>query len=207
MIYLTKRDKQFLYDLYRVKYLNTKRISRLFGSYKSTMRRLKQLRDERYINVIDYINSRESVYNVGKKYCILIGLPWEGFTKTDKLLHCLACADYYFYMRDQIKNIYFEKVYKFSGGIFRPDIVLETFKRWYLVEIDLCNRRFEQKVRTWENFYTSQAFKLHFKKFPPIVIVTTNISKVKSDIENAQKIKLNYIYKDMKDIENWIYKY
>ena len=208
MFYQTKRDIEFLRDLYNVKYINSNRVHRLFGNYKSSMRRLKQLRDENLIHVIDYLNDRQFVYMVSKKYCISINQPCEGFTKTDKLLHYLAICDYYFYMKDQIKNIYFEKVYKFSEGTFRPDLVVETLTgKWLLVEIDLCNRRFEQKVATWESFYLSQAFKLHFPKFPPIIIVTTNITKVKADIEKAQKIKLNYIYKDLKEIENWKYKY
>lgn len=208
MIYLTNRDHRFLHDLYTIKYLNTKRIFKLFGNYGSSMRRLKQLRDENYIHIIDYINNRELVYTVSKKYCISINQSWEGFVKTDKLLHYLACADYYFYVRDQIKNIYFEKVYKFSGGTFRPDIVYQTTSnKWIFVEIDLSNRRFEDKVKTWELYYTTQAFKQHFAKFPPIIIVSTNPDKVRNIIEKAQKIKLNYIYKSMDEVSNWSYKY
>lgn len=188
------------------------RITKLYGNYKSAARRIKQLRDDNYVHVIDYLNCREHVYCVSKRYCIKENLSCCDIIKTDKLIHYLAIADYYFFVvPDKVNEIYFEKVYKFNyeghNYSFRPDIVMSIGDKWHLVEIDLCNRRFEDKVVTWEAFYKSYSYKLHFAKFPPIIIVSTNVEKVRKIIDHEKKLGLNYIYKDYKDVMKWEYKY
>lgn len=123
----------------------------------------------------------------------------------------MACADFYFYVKPKgINSIHLENQYYFTLNhkkyTFRPDILVEI-DRYYLVEIDLSNRRFEKKIKTWEVFYQSAAYKQYFEKYPPIIIVSTNVKKVQKIIENNKKIELNYVYKNYKEVGGWLYKY
>lgn len=62
-------------------------------------------------------------------------------------------------------------------------------------------------MRRWEQFYKTENYKKYFDIFPPILIISTNIDKVKDDIDSIKQIELNYSYKNYKDIKNWKYKY
>lgn len=208
---LVLRDLNFLHDLYLVKYLNSSRATKLFGTYTNCMNRLKILTKNGYIKPIDRTTNGEFVYCVTKKTCTFLELDYKTIYKTDKLNHYLACADFYFSLKDKpIKNFQLEQQFYFSHNgrkySFRPDIVL-LIDRWYLVEIDLTCRRFESKIDTWEKFYTTYAFEKTFDKFPPIIIVTINPSKVQDIIDKNKIIDLNYVYKNYYEIKEWKFKY
>ncbi len=76
-----------------------------------------------------------------------------------------------------------------------------------LVEVDLSNRRFKEKVKRWEQFYTNGSYKKYFDIFPPILIISTNHEKARSVIDSVSKEGLNYSYKNYEDVKNWSYKY
>lgn len=107
----------------------------------------------------------------------------------------------YFGLDEQISYKYQGKVYK-----FRPDILL-CADRWYLVEIDLSNKRFEDKIKKWEGYFLSGMFRSKFDLFPPIFIVSNNLEKVRTIIDKHKTVELNYAFKDIKDINNNQYKY
>lgn len=210
---LVERDLIFLLDLYYIKYINSKRVANLFGNYNSAMRRLRILQKEGLIQNIDFLLNGEKVYCLTKKGFGKICKDNYSINKTDKINHFLVCADFYFYLKSQGYNIeYFELdeqiKYKYQGKSykFRPDVILKL-DRWYLVEIDLSNKRFEEKVRKWENYYHSMMFKKRFELFPPIFIVSNNVKKVSEIINKCKTIELNYAYKDLKDIVNNDYCY
>ena len=209
---LTRRDLMFLTDLYYVRYLNTKRIARLFGNYTVTIKRLKKLQNDSLIKNVDYNVGGEKIYCITKKGCGIINQNYFSISKTDKVNHFLTCADFYFYLRqrnyciqrylldEQISFRHQGKFYK-----FRPDIVLQT-DRWYFVEIDICNKRFEEKIRRWELYYNSFEFQQKFELFPPIIIISSDVNKIREVINKYKTIELNYAFKDLNDIQ-WIYSY
>ncbi|HSH52388.1 MAG TPA: hypothetical protein VK982_11755, partial [Bacteroidales bacterium] len=130
------------------------------------MKRLKQLENNGYIKIIECTPEGENVYCVTKK------LDNTYIKKTNKLLHCFACADFYFYIKSQHKRIReisieicYYYVYNNKKYTFRPDIFIDTDRK-LLVEIDLSNRRFKEKVKKWEGFYTSGGYYKYFKKYP-----------------------------------------
>lgn len=128
-----------------------------------------------------------------------------------KLNHYLACGDFYFSVKDKgVKDLMFEQQYYFTHNgkkySFRPDLVI-YIDRWYFVEVDLSGRRFESKVRAWEKFYLSGAFRRHFEKLPPIIIVSVDVDKVKRVINRCGSVGLNYIYKEYVEVRDWEYRY
>ena len=164
-----KRYK-FLVDLHKIKYLNSTRIGKLYGNYYVAMKRMRLMVKNGYVGIVDKTKNNENVYCISRKSCILLGLEYVNVGKTDKLEHCLACVDFYFSVKDKgIKNVEMERQYYFNHNgrkySFRPDLVLEI-DRWYLVEIDLCGRRFENKVKIWEGFYESGRYRDYFEKYP-----------------------------------------
>jgi len=210
---LTNRDLQLLNDLYFVKYLNSRRIGSLFGYYKSALRRLKGLKDEGYIKVVDFLANGEQVFCLTKRGFNLLNKNYYYLSKNDKIIHNLLCGDFYFWLKGRGHNIeYFsidEQVsYRYKGKNikFRPDIIVKT-DRWYLVEVDLCNKRFEEKVKKWEGYYESSIFKTRFELFPPIIIVSNNIDKVRAIINKYRQIDLNYAYIDIEYVKNNQYTY
>jgi hypothetical protein len=137
-----------------------------------------------------------------------LGISTININCIDKLQHHLACADFYFYIKPKANFIKIEQQFYYALNSkkysFRSDLFVKLINDdEFLVEIDLCNRRFEDKVKQWEGYYLSGEFKTTFKKYPPIVIVTTNIDKVKSIIDRTKKLELNYIFKDYEEIKNW----
>ena len=211
IIRITERDRNFLYDLYKMKFLNSKRIGRLYGNYRAAMRRLKIMEESGYVRVIDHLYSGENVYCVTKKACSVLGLTYDGITKTDKLIHYLACTDFYFSVKNKgVKSVYLEYQYYFNHNgrkySFRPDLVIEI-DRPYLVEIDLSGKRFESKVESWETFYESDSYRRYFDKYPPIIIVSTQKDKIMQEIERIKRVDLNYVYKDYEEVKGWEYRY
>lgn len=210
---IVERDLLFLNDLYYVKYINTKRVAKLFNYYNSATRRLRLLRDEGYIKTVDHLLNGEKVFCLTKKGFNFINKNYYSLSKTDKITHALMCADFYFYLKwrghnveyfsidEQIKYRCLGKNYK-----FRPDIIVKV-DHWYLVEIDLCNRRFEDKIKKWEGYYKSSIFRMKFDLFPPIVIVSNNVDKVQAIINKCKQIDLNYAYMDIENIKNNQYTY
>lgn len=206
---ITGRDLKLINDLYLVRYLNSKRIAALFGNYKSAMRRLGQLKKARYVFVSCYMPNRETIWSLDKKGYDLIDGTYYQTKKSININHTLACADFYFYLCKKeydIKQFILEELIAFGKNKFRPDIVLYTDK-WYLVEIDLTNRRFEDKVCRWERYYNSFAFTSRFELFPPILIVSSNVDKVKKIIDKCKTIDLNYGFMDYKNISWKGYRY
>lgn len=210
---LVKRDLLFLNDLYFAKYLNSKRIGNLFGSYRVAINRLRKLNKNNFIKHVDYLLHGEKVYSLSVKGFSVIGKDQYSINKTDKMKHTLACADFYLYLKSKGYKInHYEsdiKIrFKYSGKTywFRPDIIVNT-NNWVLVEIDLSNRRFREKVKKWELYYESYGFIKQFTLFPPILILSTNPDKVKKNIENCKTIDLNYRFQDIKDIIWDNYKY
>jgi hypothetical protein len=210
---LTNRDMLFMKDLYYVKYLNSNRIGKIFGNYNSGIRRMKILEENSYIKNIDYLVNGEKVFCLTKKGANIINVDYNSIGKTDKLAHALACSDFYFYLKSQGHPINYFSIdeqitYKFQGKSFkfRPDVVLDA-DRWYFVEMDLSNKRIEEKVYRWENYYKSMCFKARFELFPPIVFVSNNINKIKNIVEKAKSIDINYAFKDIVEITNNNYQY
>ena len=87
-------------------------------------------------------------------------------------------------------------MYKNTKYIFRPDILTIIDNNWVLVEIDITNKRFKEKIEKWELFYKSNEFTKYFKQFPPIIIVSTNIKKIKNIVNDIKTIELNYVFKN-----------
>jgi len=210
---LTNRDLLFFNDLYFVKYINSQRVKKLFGNYDSTVRRLKILKNEGYIKVVDFLANGEQVFCLTKRGFNLLNKNYYYLSKNDKIIHSLLCSDFYFWLKGRGHNIEYFSIdeqisYRYKGKNikFRPDIIVKT-DRWYLVEIDLCNRRFEEKVKKWEGYYNSLMFKTRFELFPPIIIVSNNMDKVQAIINKCRQIDLNYAYIDIKDVKNNQYTY
>ncbi len=158
--------------------------------------------DEGYIKILGYLPNKEHIYTITNKGCRAI---WEDYPKNRKgvSFHALACADVYFYLKEQLNC--FEVEVDF-GRYFRSDILIQL-DRWILVEVDLSNRRFKEKVKRWEDYYTSGKYKEHFEIFPPILIISTNIERVRNEIESVKKVELNYSYKDYREVEKWECRY
>lgn len=194
-MFITERDLMLLRDLFFIKYINSKRVAKLFGNYKSAMRRLKQLSKNNYIRIADHLLNGERVFCLSTKGFAIISKNPYRIKKTDKINHCLACADFYFYLKGGGHDINYFALEESLGRKhkFRPDIILQTDK-WYLVEIDLSNKRFEEKVIRWEGYYISMEFLRRFSIFPPVIIVSNNTNKIKKIINRVKKINLNYIY-------------
>lgn len=180
------------------------------------MRRVKQLELARYIKVVDYIGNGERVYCITKRGCKFLDVEYTPILKNDKLNHYLACADFFFSVKDKgVKNILFEEQYYYTHKgrkySFRPDLIVlisESGKnKWYFVEIDLSCRRFIKKIKEWEGYYNSGAFKSKYKKYPPILIVSTQVDKVKEIMGKYSKVGLNYIYRDFDEVKNWDFRY
>lgn len=210
---LVERDIKFFSDLYFVKYINSKRVAKMFGDYRTTMRRLQQLEINGYIKIIDFLMNREIVWCLTKKACNIINKNYYQVRKTDKLNHALACADFYFYLRQQNYKIEYysldeEISFKYQGKKhrFRPDVILKI-DRWYFIEIDLSNKRFEEKVSRWESYYHSGQFVPRFEIFPPIIIVSSNVGKVQGIVDKVKTIDINYAYRDYESIKSNEYKY
>lgn len=208
-----ERDFLLMNDLYYVRCLNSRRVAKLFGNYDSAARRLRLLKKEGYVKVIDFLFSGEQVYALTKRGIDRINKKYYYINKVDKINHALACADFYFYLKGQGYNIkYFgldeQITYKYQSKTnkFRPDIILQT-DRWYLVEIDLSNKRFEDKIKKWEGYFLSGMFRDRFDLFPPIFIVSNNPSKVQTIINRCKQVELNYAYKDLKEVLNYNYWY
>lgn len=207
MIRLTERDRKFLKDLYLVKYLNTKRICRLYQTVKNCQYRLKQMVKVGYIKVIDCTECGEFVYCISKKGCNILSVCYTNTNKPTQLSHSLACSDFYCSIRNKSPTsvqLEIQYYFKHSGRkySFRPDILI-NIDRWYFIEIDLSGRRFDSKVESWEAFYESEEYLKYFEKYPPIIIVTTNVEKVKGIIDKLKKVELNYVYKDYNQIKEW----
>ncbi|HHU81239.1 MAG TPA: hypothetical protein GXZ35_07955 [Acholeplasmataceae bacterium] len=207
---ITNRDYEFLNDLANVGYLNSQRITRLYGNYKVTMRRMKLLTDHGFLEIIQ---NTKNIYKISRKCSSFLSKPYKKPSKTDKLSHFLACADFYFFIKSthNIDNFLLEQQIKFKYQgkpySFRPDILSQIDGRWYMIEIDLSNKRFEEKIKRWETYYLSNEFIKLFDKFPPIMIIGNNIEKVKSIIQTNQSINFNYFFKSYQEVLNWEYKY
>jgi len=164
---------------------------------------------EGYIEHVFSLPNREYVFSPTSRCYHFMDMKYKKKFPNDKINHYLAVADFYFYMknRDKLEDFQLEQQYYFTHKgkkySFRPDIEIETNGKKLLVEIDLSNRRFEKKIETWEAYYSSGLFKEYFEKFPPIIIVSTNVKKVKEIVEKTKKVDLNYVYKDYEEIEKW----
>jgi len=206
---LTQRDLSFLKDLTQVNFLNTKRIYKIYGTEDNCRIRLNMMVKEGYIEHLTFLPNMEYIFSATKKCYQMMDIKYKSRFPNDKINHYLATADFYFYMKNQnqLEEFKLEQQYYFTHKgkkySFRPDIEIENNGKILLVEIDLSNRRFEKKIETWEAYYSSGLFKEYFDKFPPIVIVSTNVKKVKEIIEKTKKIDLNYVYKDYEEIKNW----
>ncbi len=174
------------------------------------MRRMKQLLNFRLLKISDFLINSEYIYSITKKSSDILGLPYNGITKTDKILHYLACADFFYYYKKQIYEICFENQYYFNHNrkkySFRSDILVKI-DRWYLVEIDLSNKRFDSKINVWELFYSSGVYNKYFDKFPPIVIVSNNVDKIQKIVEKVKTVDLNYVFRDYDKIRDWDFRY
>jgi predicted transcriptional regulator len=210
---LTTRDYLFLSDLSTIKYLNSLRIARLFGNYKTTMRRLKILTENNLIQNQNCAQTKENIYTITKKGCKLINSSYSKSQQTDKIFHYLACADFYFYLKSHfcIDNFLIEQQIKFKHlgqrHSFRPDIICSIDKRLFLCEVDLTNKRFEEKIKRWEMYYLSNEFIKQFDKFPPIIIVSTDVEKIQNIVSKNKTINLNYSFKSYEEVSNWQYRY
>ena len=206
---LTERDLSFLKDLTEVNFLNTKRIYRIYGTEVNCRRRLNLMVKEEYIQHPFRLQNMEYIYCPTKKGYQIMNIEYKKKFPNDKINHYLAGADFYFYMKsqNQLENIKLERQYYFTHNgkkySFRPDLEIISNGKILFVEIDLSNKRFETKIETWEAFYSSGIFKEYFNKFPPIVIVSTNVKKVKTIIEKIRRVDLNYVYKDYKEVKDW----
>lgn len=208
---ITKRDFEFLQDLHQVKLINSTKVGRLFGNYNSAMRRMKTLEDGGFIQTVGFLLNREKVFGLTKKGSNFVGKDYRAI-RLDSLMHILACADFYFYIKSKYTINYFEIdeqidfYYQGKKYKFRPDILLYT-DRWYFIEIDLSNRRIKEKVDKWEKYYLSGNFENRFNLFPPIIFVSINKEKVKAIVENIKTIQLNYAYMDISEIQNFNFRY
>lgn len=183
--------------------LNSKRIGRLFRSYNYSTKRMKRLCDDGYIKILGYLPNREHVYTITNKGCRVIGMDYVKNRKGVSF-HALACADVYFYLKSKLDC--FEVEVDF-GRDFRSDALMKLNDRWVLVEVDLSNRRFGEKVKRWEDFYMSGKYKGYFDIFPPILIVSTNVNRVMAEIDGIKSVELNYSYKDYGEIVGWDCRY
>jgi len=148
--------------------------------------------------------NNEKIYSITRKGCEVINCEYSNtIAKLDKINHYLACADFYYYLK-RPSEFYLEQQYTFmyknTKYTFRPDILTMIDNNWVLIEIDITNKRFKEKVEKWELFYKSNEFTKYFKQFPPIVIVSTNIEKIKNIINDTKTIELNYIFKNYNDL-------
>jgi hypothetical protein len=206
---LMQRDLSFLRDLTEVNFLNTKRIYKLYGTEVNCRIRLKLMVENGYIEHLSCLPNMEFVYSPTQKTYHMMDKSFKKRFPNDKINHYLAGADFYFYMKNKntLESFKLEQQYYFNYKgekySFRPDIEIESNGSLLLIEIDLSNRRFEKKIETWEAFYTSGEYKKHFDKFPPIVIVSTDVTKVKNIIEKIKKLNINYVYKDYDEVKNW----
>ena len=205
----TQRDLYFLKDLAEVNFLNAKRIYRIYGVEGNCRLRLNLMIKDGFIEHSACLPNREYVFSPTMKTYHMMDMKYKKKFPNDKMNHYLAVADFYFYMKKQgnLDEFKLEQQYYFNHlgkkYSFRPDIEIENDGTVLLVEIDLCNRRFEKKIEAWEAFYSSGEYKKHFKKYPPVVIVSTDVEKVKTIVEKNKKIDLNYVYKDYSDIQKW----
>lgn len=168
------------------------------------MQRLKLMENSGYIVCKGRLPNSEKIYSLTKKGCSIIDCDYNNiFAKLDKANHYLACADFYYYL-NRPSEFYLEQQYTFlhknTKYTFRPDIITMINDNWVLVEIDLTNKRFREKIEKWELFYKTNEFTKYFKQFPPIVIVSTNIEKIKNIINDTKTIELNYVFKNYYEI-------
>ena len=205
----TQRDLYFLKDLTQVNFLNAKRIYRIYGVEGNCRLRLNLMIKDGFIEHSSCLSNREYVFSPTMKAYHMMDTKYKKKFPNDKINHYLAVADFYFYMKKQgvLDEFTIERQYYFNHNgkkySFRPDIEIDNDGKLLLVEIDLSNRRFEKKLETWEAFYDSGLFKEHFEKFPPIIIVSTDIKKVENIINKNKKVDLNYVYKDYEEIKKW----
>lgn len=162
------------------------------------------MEEDGYIVTKGRLPNNEKIYSITKKGCSVIGCDYSStFVKLDKINHYLACADFYYYL-NRPSEFYLEQQYTFlhknTKYTFRPDIVTMINSNWVLVEIDITNKRFREKVEKWELFYKTNEFTKYFKQFPPIVIISTNIEKVKNIINSTKTVELNYVFKNYYEI-------
>ena len=127
---IVERDLLFLNDLYYVKYINTKRVAKLFNYYNSATRRLRLLRDEGYIKTVDHLLNGEKVFCLTKRGFSLLNKNYYSLSKTDKITHALMCADFYFYLKWRghnveyfyVNDVYFEYSNEVGYGYNKPMI-------------------------------------------------------------------------------------
>lgn len=206
---LSFRDIQFLKDLYCVKYLNTKRICRLYNSSKYSCRRIKEMVDNGYIKKVYKLPNRENVYSIDKN-----GLKILGYNNNNSklnILYSLAYSDFYFYEKRVNAFVKINNYYYFTLDhkkyTLRIEILLKT-NTWAFVIFNLGDKHLEDIILKIEKYYSSNEWKKVFNSFPVIIIISNDINRDNLIIDGMKtKDTLIYKYIDYEQIKNWEYHY
>lgn len=179
------RDLDIMLGLARNGFMTTNQIEKKwFTSYWSCIKRLKKLKDNKYLKV-DYIERYSSgIYSLTKQGLDFIndyyGYDYKNYSRSNKINHFTSCSEFYinfphpileYKMEYDLKNIIPDIYVKYNNPYKNKKVDL-------LVEIDNTNRKgiIKSKIKTYNKFFLSGVWQDFFTKFPKCFVVTNNKS-------------------------------
>ncbi len=200
-IRLTENDLDFMLALARNGFLTVQQIqSRWFNkSYVYCMRRLKQLRDEKYLAKPIFLERYGSGIHYLTNYGLsfvndYFGYEYKNYSKSNKIKHFISCGEFYLNFPYPLQEYKME----FNLKTFMPDIYLKYYHNKeinLLVEIDNTGKTnsIKQKVTNYTNYLESKAWESDFNgKFPKCLIVSKGNFNIKNFNSRIPFVMINF---------------
>ena len=197
-IRLTDRDLELLLTLARNGFLTVKQIqSKWFKYYNDCMRRLKQLRDEKYIDVVYIERFGSGIYHLTNNGLSFIndyyGYEYKNYSKNSKINHFVSCGEFYLNFPYEILEYKME----YDLDTFIPDIYIKYYHNKeidLLVEIDNTAKTnaIKQKIINYTDYLDLKAWTEQFGKFPKCLIVSKGNFKLKDFNSKIPFIMINF---------------
>lgn len=198
------RDFEIMLCLARNGFTTIKQIQKKwFSSYDSCIKRLRKLRENKYIQVIYIERYGSGIYSLTKQGLDFIndyyGYSYKNYARSNKINHYISCSE--LYLNFPYTIIEYEMEYYLDEII--PDIYLKYENKKdidLLIEIDNTNRFniIKQKINNYNKYYGNFQWKEYFDLFPKVLIVSdVDCKNINSDIpikfvnfDNIKDLKL-----------------
>lgn len=199
-IRFSDRDLKLLLALARSGFLTVSQIrNKWFKSYSDCMRRLKQLRNEKYIDAPVYIERFGSgIYHLTNNGLSFVndyyGTEYKNYSKNSKINHFISCGEFYLNFPYEILEYKME----YYLETFTPDIYIKYYHNKeidLLVEIDNTAKKsaINQKIINYNNYLSDNTWKNTFgERFPKCIIISKGIFNIKEYDSKIPFIMLNF---------------
>lgn len=204
MIRLTSRDLKIMLCLARNGFATIQQIQyKWFNSYDSCIKRLRKLRENKYLQVIYIERYGSGIYSLTKQGLDFIndyyGCSYKNYARSNKINHYISCSE--LYLNFPYTIIKYEMEYYLDDII--PDIYIKYENKKevdLLIEIDNTNKLniIKQKINNYNKYYDSFQWKEHFDLFPKVLIASNvNCKNIRSNVpinfvkfNNIKELKL-----------------